>query len=134
MKTSEKQILQNGMEKSTYLAPDSPVSHSARQDEEKERMTTATYGRKLSGLYAKSSPLGLLVKMLVESPLWYNPSVKLKWNAKPIYSERITEKYVYGTGHNNLPEPPKEKILELIFALEKFTVVKQKSNLKRLLK
>ena len=36
-------------------------------------------------------------------------------------------------GHN-LPEPPKEKILELINELEKFTKVKQKSNLKRLLK
>jgi hypothetical protein len=36
-------------------------------------------------------------------------------------------------GHN-LPEPPKEKILELISELEKFTIVKQKSNLKRLLK
>jgi DNA repair photolyase len=38
------------------------------------------------------------------------------------------------TGNNHLPEPPKEKILELIAELEKFTVVKQKSNLKRLLK
>lgn len=34
---------------------------------------------------------------------------------------------------NNLPEPSKEKILALIAELEKFTVVKQKSNLKRLL-
>jgi protein gp37 len=33
-----------------------------------------------------------------------------------------------------LPEPPKEKILELIEELEKFTIVKQKKNLKRLLK
>jgi len=32
-----------------------------------------------------------------------------------------------------LPEPPKEKILELISELKKFTVVKEKSNLKRLL-
>jgi hypothetical protein len=37
------------------------------------------------------------------------------------------------TCKNNLPEPPKEKILELISELEKFTVVHQKSNLKRLL-
>lgn len=35
---------------------------------------------------------------------------------------------------NNLPEPPKEKILELIAELEKFTKVVQKKNLKRLLK
>jgi hypothetical protein len=38
------------------------------------------------------------------------------------------------TGNNNLPEPPKEKILELISELSKFTKVVQKSNLKRLLK
>jgi DNA repair photolyase len=38
------------------------------------------------------------------------------------------------TGNNHLPEPPKEKILELISCLEKFTMVHQKSNLKRLLK
>jgi len=38
------------------------------------------------------------------------------------------------SGKNNLPEPPKWKILDLIAELEKFTTVKQKSNLKRLLK
>jgi len=38
------------------------------------------------------------------------------------------------SGNNHLPEPSKEKILELITELEKFTIVKQKSNLKRLLK
>jgi hypothetical protein len=38
------------------------------------------------------------------------------------------------TGRNHLLEPSKEKVLELIQALEEFTVVKQKSNLSRLLK
>ena len=38
------------------------------------------------------------------------------------------------SGNNHLPEPPKEKILQLISELEKFTKVKQKSNLERLLK
>lgn len=38
------------------------------------------------------------------------------------------------TGNNKLPEPSKEKILQLISELEKFTVVEQKTNLKRLLK
>jgi len=37
------------------------------------------------------------------------------------------------SGYNNLHEPTKEKVLQLISELEKFTVVKQKSNLKRLL-
>lgn len=38
------------------------------------------------------------------------------------------------SGNNHLPEPSKEKVLELIAALEEFTKVKQKANLKRLLK
>jgi DNA repair photolyase len=38
------------------------------------------------------------------------------------------------SGNNHLPEPPKEKILELIAELEKFTKVMQKKNLGRLLK
>jgi DNA repair photolyase len=37
------------------------------------------------------------------------------------------------TGHNHLPEPTKEKVLELIEALNEFTTVKQKNNLKRIL-
>ncbi len=37
------------------------------------------------------------------------------------------------SGNNNLPEPPKEKILDLIKELEKFTKVKLKKNLNRLL-
>lgn len=37
------------------------------------------------------------------------------------------------SGNNHLPEPTKEKILTLISELEKFTIVKQKSNLNRLL-
>jgi DNA repair photolyase len=36
------------------------------------------------------------------------------------------------SGHNHLPEPPKEKIIELIKELEKFTKVIQKKNLGRL--
>ena len=36
------------------------------------------------------------------------------------------------SGYNNLPEPPKEKILQLIDELKKFTKVKNKENLSRL--
>jgi hypothetical protein len=35
------------------------------------------------------------------------------------------------SGNNNLPEPPKEKILELTLKLSKFTRVKEKKNLKK---
>ena len=37
------------------------------------------------------------------------------------------------SGHNNLDEPPKEKVFALINELEKFTKVHQKPNLKRIL-
>ena len=37
------------------------------------------------------------------------------------------------SGHNHLPEPPKDKIMQLISELEKFTTVKLKSNINRLL-
>jgi DNA repair photolyase len=37
------------------------------------------------------------------------------------------------SGNNNLPEPSKEKLLNLIAELEKFTTIHNKSNLKRLL-
>ncbi|MDD2284715.1 MAG: DUF5131 family protein [Mariniphaga sp.] len=38
------------------------------------------------------------------------------------------------SGRNNLPEPSKEKVLRLIAALQKFTVIHNKTNLQRLLK
>lgn len=38
------------------------------------------------------------------------------------------------SGNNNLPEPTKEKVLELVSELQKFTTIHNKSNLKRLLK
>jgi len=37
------------------------------------------------------------------------------------------------SGNNNLPEPSKEKLLDLITALKEFTVIDQKRNLNRLL-
>lgn len=37
------------------------------------------------------------------------------------------------SGHNNLPEPSKEKVLELISELQKFTTIARKTNLSRLL-
>ena len=37
------------------------------------------------------------------------------------------------TGKNNLPEPSKEKVLQLIEEVQKFTTIHNKKNLKRLL-
>lgn len=37
------------------------------------------------------------------------------------------------SGRNKLPEPPKEKVLELVNELQKFTTIHNKANLKRIL-
>lgn len=47
------------------------------------------------------SPIGLLVKTLLESSQWYNPAVKLRWDVKNLCSERLTEKE-YCIGRNTL--------------------------------
>lgn len=49
------------------------------------------------------------------------------------YSYPIQVNIGADSGNNNLPEPPPEKIKELISELESFTTVKQKKNLKRLI-
>ena len=83
---------------------DSLASLSAWPDKEKERMITVTSGLKCSGLYGKSGQLGSLVRMLLESSRWYSPVRRLKWEVRPLYSERITEKE-YCTDKNMLSKP-----------------------------
>lgn len=55
--------------------------------------------------------------------------VKLLKDAKPSWINIGAD-----SKRHNLPEPDKEKVLELISELEKFTEVRQKTNLRRLLK
>lgn len=46
---------------------------------------------------------------------------------------RLYKKIMKDSGRNNLPEPPKSKVLELVSELQKFTIIHNKSNLQRLL-
>lgn len=62
---------------------------------------TATSDRKCYERYGRFSPIGLLVKTLLESSQWYNPAVKLRWDVKNLCSERLTEKE-YCIGRNTL--------------------------------
>lgn len=72
------------------------ASLSPSQVRERERMITVISGHTCSVLYEKSDPLGLLVKTLLESSQWFSPARRLKWEAKPLFSEKITEKeYCY---------------------------------------
>jgi len=50
-----------------------------------------TSGRKCAELSTKSGRLGLLVKMLLESPQWWKDGISLRWDAIPLCSERWTE-------------------------------------------
>ena len=90
MKTSQRQIFQNGGDASTCSPQASPASPSAWPDSERERTMTATSGRRLSALCVKSDPLGSLARMLLESSRWFSPARRLKWEAVPLFSTRIT--------------------------------------------
>lgn len=68
------------------------VNLSAHQEKEREKKITVTSGQSLKELYPNSNQIGLLVKMLLESSLWYNPVTRLKWKVKPTFSKRITLK------------------------------------------
>ena len=83
--------------KSMFLQEDSLASLSALQVEERERKIIATSGKKCIEQSKKSTPLGLLVKMLLESQQWWSQAKQLTWVVKPIYSTRVTyiEKKVF---------------------------------------
>ena len=87
-----------------YSPQDFHVSPSAWPDSERERMMTATSGRRLSESFTKPSPLGSLEKTLLESSRWYSPARRLKWEAVPLCSEKLTEKeYCYGRNTSSKP-------------------------------
>ena len=92
MKTSRKQILENGKGKSMSSPEVFPASPSLVPDSERERKMTAISGRKCYERYGRYSPIGLLVKTLLESSRWYSQAVKLRWDVKNLCSERLTEK------------------------------------------
>lgn len=92
MKILEEPISGNGVEKLMSLQRDFLANPSARQEKEKARQMTVISGRKCCEQLMKSGPLGLLARMLLESPQWYCPVRKLQWQTTQICSERITYK------------------------------------------
>lgn len=90
MKTLQKQIFQNGEEKSTFSQGAFPANHSALQASDLERKTTVRSGRKCYEQYGRYSPLGSLVKMLLVSSQWFSPARRLKWDVQTICSTRIS--------------------------------------------
>ena len=72
----------------TLFAGDSHASLSPLPGSKEAKKMTVTSGLKCLGLLKSSSPVGLLVKMLVGSSIWGSEIVTLKWKAKPLYARR----------------------------------------------
>lgn len=73
-----------------FSQEDSPANLSPSLVEERERTITATSGRTCFGRFGKFSPLGSLVRTLLESRRWWSPAKSLSWGVQTIYSRRIT--------------------------------------------
>lgn len=109
MTTSIRQISENGKARSMFSRQVSHANHSALLESEQERTITVTSGRRLFVQYGRYSPLGLLVKTLLESSAWYSQAMRLKWVAQTIYSRRIT----YTERSRNTRSPSSAKTLSV---------------------
>lgn len=90
MKTLPKQTSISGTERSMFSPEDSHANHSPSLVEERERTITATSGLRCFERYGRYTPLGSLVKTLLESRRWWSPAKSLRWDAQTIFSKRIT--------------------------------------------
>ena len=90
MKTLPKQTSQSGTAKSMFSQEDSPANLSPSLAEERQRTITATSGHRCFERYGRYTPLGSLVKTLMESRRWWSPAKSLRWDAQTIFSKRIT--------------------------------------------
>lgn len=90
MKTLPKQTSQSGTARSMFSQEDSPANLSPSLAEERERTITATSGHRCFERYGRYTPLGSLVKTLMESKRWWSPAKSLIWDAQTIFSKRIT--------------------------------------------
>lgn len=90
MKTLPKQTSISGREKSMFSPEDSHANPSPSLVEERERTITATSGLRCFERYGRYTPLGSLVKTLLESRRWWSPAKSLRWDAQTIFSKRIT--------------------------------------------
>lgn len=73
-----------------FSQEDSPANLSPSLAEERERTITAISGHRCFERYGRYTPLGSLVKTLMESRRWWSPAKSLRWDAQTIFSKRIT--------------------------------------------
>ena len=81
----------------TLLPADSHASLSVLPGSERARKMTARSGRNISGLYKKSDPVGLLVKMCLESSTWNSTLCFLTWKVKVTPAKRLLFQLVPST-------------------------------------
>lgn len=60
-------------------------------------------GRKCLESYERQDRSGLLARMLLESPIWFNPVVKLTWKRKVIKMKKITRKRYLSKNISSIP-------------------------------
>ena len=78
-----------GYEQLTLCLEGFPVNRSPLPGSGEARMMTASSGRRCLGLLVKSSPLGSLAKMLLESSIWGSTMCLLTWKAKATKQGRL---------------------------------------------
>ena len=90
--------------------PVNSASHSQPQEEEKEQTTAVISGHQLSQLLKQSTPLMCCLKMWLESSVWYSPTVRLEWQAKPLYSKiRVAKNTLITTPSQDESSPTSSK-------------------------
>lgn len=107
---SQEQTSMNEEEELMSLQEVFRVSLSPWQVRERERTITVTSGLTCLGPYTKSSPIGSLVRTLLVSSQWYNSARRLKWEVRPLYSERVT---LYLKDDSNISLRPSAVILNV---------------------
>lgn len=90
MKTSQQQTSQSGADEWTCSLAAFRASLSVMPGDEEARKMTAISGQQCTAPSMKSSPLGLWLKTLLESSRWSSRARFLKWQVKPLFSERAT--------------------------------------------
>ena len=88
MKTSQQPTSQSGADEWTCSLAAFRASLSVAPGSEEARKMTATSGRTCTAALTKSSPLGSLVKTLLESSRWLSRATFMKWQVRQLYSER----------------------------------------------
>ena len=92
------------LEQLTLFTEDTLASLLVSPGSEEARKMTATSGRRLSEFYRKSDPVGLLVRMLLDTSVWGSTTCYLTWKAKVTNQSRLYFQLVPSTPHTDETE------------------------------